>query len=153
MTSAAPPSTGPAETALPEPLWLATPRGDVITELRAHAIRGDFTLCGMTASKSAWSDPPEGCGRCAECAAVPPGHATYLDMIGLGLTPRKLDYWTRRGLLVLSATSKGSGYRRTWPGSEYLIAKSILRLMAEGYTLRSAAAQARELLAPDQAES
>jgi hypothetical protein len=153
MTSAAPPSAGPADTALPKPLWLATPRGDVITELRTHAIRGAYTLCGMTAAKSVWSDPPEGCDRCAECAAVPPGHATYLDMIGLGLTTRKLDYWTRRGLLVLSATSKGSGYRRTWPGVEYRVARSILALMAEGFTLRAAATRARDTLDPGRGES
>lgn len=125
-----------------------------MTALRAHAVRDGHTLCGVvTRSRAVWCEPPAGCERCPECAAVPAGHATYLDMIGLGLTTRKLDYWTKQRHLR-SAVSRGSGYRRTWPGCEYQIAEVMLRLMADqDITLRGAARRARQLVAPESVAS
>lgn len=50
----------------------------------------------------------------------------------LGLTYRRLDYWTRHGLLLAAETNPGSGRNRRWPASELDVARVMVMLTAAG---------------------
>jgi DNA-binding transcriptional MerR regulator len=62
----------------------------------------------------------------------------------VGLTYRKLDYWSRRGYLVSERAKPGSGHPRTWSSDEIAVARAICRLTGVGFTLSAAAKIARE---------
>jgi hypothetical protein len=104
------------------PTWRATPRrrfvkDDVHDDMILHALRGDVTLCGLTARIFSWSDvaDPDEFPRCAGCLAVPAGHLTRHDLTALGITYRQLDHWTRQGWLPVDNPNCGSGSTRTFP--------------------------------------
>lgn len=77
-------------------------------------------------------------------------------MLSLGMSYRKLDYWTRCGWFSPpgerrpeasptpgSAHAPGSGYARRWTFREYMIADLIVRLMDAGLELTRAGMCAR----------
>jgi hypothetical protein len=129
---------------LPDPVWRSARRsrstgaGTVTTD---HAVRGQHTLCGIPIDEHQWADPVG--RRCVECTAVPEGHATHHDLIGGDLTYRKLDYWTRRGLVRCVSRGDGSGHRRYWPAEEARVAVLMSRYTAAGVTLKTAECAAR----------
>lgn len=109
----------------------------------AHAVRGGHTLCGVSTQAITWDDNITDAGRCTICAAVPDGHATANDMIDLGITYRRLDYWTRVGYLLADNPDCGSGTRRTYPPGEYTAVQVIARLVNAGLTPQAAAKATR----------
>lgn len=62
----------------------------------------------------------------------------------LGGSYRQLDFWVRRGYLRVPQHRPGSGYPRVWEPAEVAIAAAMLRLVAAGFTVASAARIARE---------
>lgn len=72
----------------------------------------------------------------------------YRDMLGLGLSARQVDYWTRQGYLksVERKPDAGSGIRRYWPVAEQSIARLMVRLIAVGLSVEVAAKAAREAI-------
>lgn len=127
------------------PVWRAVTRGRA--GLLAHAVRGARTLCGKDTTRLPWCDDtdPADVPRCWRCDAIPAGHATLWDLLELGLTLRRIDYWsTHHGWLRPINPGCGSGARRAWPPREYAIAAVMLRKIGEGYTPEGAHRQARE---------
>jgi len=61
----------------------------------------------------------------------------------LGISYRRLDYWSRIGLLRATNEGGGSGTRRKWPEHELRIAALIARLADVGIDLNVAAHHAR----------
>lgn len=65
-----------------------------------------------------------------------------------GLSYRVLDWWVKRGYLrpTLEFPDRpaGSGNRRVWSEEELRIARDMLRLRRHGYTVKMAAALARQ---------
>lgn len=124
---------------LAAPTWRTTQRGHSRghDRLMSHAIRHDRTLCGLDATRVTWLDGLA--ERCTECAAVPEGHAIYPDLLALGLTPRQVDDWCRKGLLLPDDPHPGFGHRRTWSPREYAVAADMAVYVAAG--LRPVAAR------------
>jgi DNA-binding transcriptional MerR regulator len=61
----------------------------------------------------------------------------------LGISYRRLDYWTRHGYLRPGTNGSGSGYRRQWPDDELAVAALMARLVGAGLVLDVAARIAR----------
>jgi DNA-binding transcriptional MerR regulator len=61
----------------------------------------------------------------------------------LGVSYRRLDYWTRRGYLKPDGNGLGSGYWRRWPDDELAVAALMARLVGAGLVLDVAAKIAR----------
>jgi hypothetical protein len=62
----------------------------------------------------------------------------------IGLTYRRLDYWTRQGyLLAIGEVRPGSGRLRVWPVSEIEVADRMVRLTEVGLDLLVASELAR----------
>lgn len=117
----------------------------------AHLVRGRHTLCGRFAEAIEWLDDNVAESvRCTDCAAVPDGHLTHIDMQALAaITYRQLDHWVRRGWLRPDVDNVGSGRRRTFPPAELVVARTMGALTAAGIAPRSAERIARgEQLAP-----
>lgn len=75
---------------------------------------------------------------------LPPGLVGLRDFIENGVTYRKLDYWTRTGILHTEVPARGSGSVRVWPESEIAVAVAIVRLREHlGLSLEQAAKIAR----------
>ena len=55
-----------------------------------------------------------------------------------GMTYRRLDYWTRIGLLHPGNDGQGTGTKRTWTGRDYEIARLTLSLTKAGIELHTA---------------
>ena len=108
-----------------------------------HAVRGGHTLCGLNTRAITFADSDDGASGCSICAAVPAGHATNQDLLDVGLTYRRLDYWTRLGLLISDNPGCGSGRRRTFPPGELLVARFMVRLTQAGIEPTAAARAAR----------
>lgn len=118
-----------------------------------HAIRGAHTLCGIAARTTSWADADTETtepARCPECAAVPEGHVTHLDIRALGLTGRQVDYWTERGWLRTDDATPGTGHRRTFAPTELRVAAVMLTLTEAGLSPEAAhrAARNRGRLSP-----
>lgn len=64
-------------------------------------------------------------------------------LAALGLTYRRLDYWTRVGYLRPDRPTPGSGYARGWSEEELRVAAAIFRLTESGLTVAQAAPLAR----------
>jgi hypothetical protein len=60
-----------------------------------------------------------------------------------GLSYRRLDMWTSRGLLEADVRNPGSGQRRTWSESELVVAAMMARLTDAGLTIEAAHRVAR----------
>lgn len=140
---------------LPELTWRATARtrsvpGGTRQELIVHALRGEHTLCGLTAWTLPWVESADAGKRCAFCAAVPEGHGTHNDVMALGLTYRQVDWWCRKGWLLPDNPDPGSGYRRTFPPQEVAVAEVMFALTAAGVSASAAHRAVRNggLLAP-----
>lgn len=129
------------------PVWKATPRTrsafeGTRTDLISHAIRGGHTLCGLTTRTRAWQVVSGPMMKCQECAAVPDGYATHNDLLDLGLTYRKVDYWCTKGHLR-SGGNPGSGQRRYFRPDDVAVAVVIAALTEAGVSLAAAARAAR----------
>lgn len=91
------------------------------------------------------------CARCyadrARAGTLPAAESysgpTLPNLAALGLTYRKLDYWTSIGHIRADETHPGSGARRTWPEHELRVATRIGRLTDAGIRLDRAAHLAR----------
>lgn len=67
------------------------------------------------------------------------GDVTLPTMLEIpGLTYRRLDYWTRSGLLEPDNATPGSGNARVWTGRDYDIVCAMVALMDIGLELRVA---------------
>lgn len=73
----------------------------------------------------------------------PEGHATYPDLLALGLTYRQINYWAKRDWLRADDVRPGSGRARTYPASELEVAATMRRLTAAGVTPEAAHRAAR----------
>lgn len=94
----------------------------------------------MTAAVPPQRDVP----RLASGAPAPDGYADSQEFLALpGMTYRKLDYWSRIGVLVPENPSAGSGVKRLWRRAELPIAIAVLRLLSAGVSLHNAARLAR----------
>jgi DNA-binding transcriptional MerR regulator len=63
----------------------------------------------------------------------------------LGLSERKLDYWTRIGVLRPAGDSHpGHGRSRQWTPAEVQVARLVIQLRRLGFGLRAAARLARD---------
>ena len=58
-------------------------------------------------------------------------------------TARQLDHWIRRGYIKLEVPHPGSGNPRVIPPSELKIAKTMVRLTRQGWSVAAAARMAR----------
>jgi hypothetical protein len=71
------------------------------------------------------------------------------QMMQAGLSPRQLEWWTRKGWLRTYDVSPGSGNSRTWHPGEDHIARLMIRFVKAGVSPESACLAARGLpLAP-----
>ena len=128
---------------LEEPTWRSVSGGSR-REALTHAVRGGHTLCGLAERTTSWADTEiPTMPRCRECAAVPAGHGTVLDIKGIGLTDRQLQYWTEQGWLRPTVETAGSGHRRTFPPAELAVAEVMFTLTQAGLTPRAAHRAAR----------
>src|SRR5438034_998622 len=64
--------------------------------------------------------------------------ATYTDMLAAGLTPRRINHWTATGYLRPDATHPGSGNNRQWPHHEFVVGRTMARLVDAGLTPEAA---------------
>lgn len=100
----------------------------------AHAVDGDTTLCGKSATVVPWRDTGRG-QRCEECVAtLVETPVTYREIHAAvpGLSYRVLDHWTIRGYLRAANPGCGSGRRRTWPPGEVEIARLMWVMVQAG---------------------
>jgi len=110
----------------------------------AHLVRGRHTLCGRFADAIEWLDDTGESVRCTDCASIPDGHYTHLDMQALArISYRQLDHWVRKGFLRPDVDNVGSGRRRTFPPGELAVARVMGALAAAGMTPRAAERVAR----------
>lgn len=72
-----------------------------------------------------------------------PGSGVPARLNALGLTYRRLDYWTRVGYLRPERPTPGSGYARGWSEEELRVAAAIFRLTESGLSVAQAAPLAR----------
>jgi hypothetical protein len=66
------------------------------------------------------------------------------DMLAAGLSYRRLDYWTRTGLLHAVNDAPGSGTPRRWQDGEAAIGALVVRLTDAGLDLQVAFRVARD---------
>lgn len=64
------------------------------------------------------------------------------DLQRIGMSPRRVSYWTAQGWLVCVA-HPGSGFPMEWPPSELLVAAYMMVLVDAGLTPAAAARAAR----------
>lgn len=77
-------------------------------------------------------------------APTPPGYASLPEFLALpGMTYRKLDYWSRVGILRPVNPAAGSGVKRLWPRDELGVAMAVCRLLDAGFSLNVARDVAR----------
>ena len=75
---------------------------------------------------------------------TPDGYSSAPDFLALpGMTYRKLDYWSRIGVLRPANPAPGSGAKRLWPRDELGVCAAVLRLCAIGLDLHTAAVVSR----------
>lgn len=60
------------------------------------------------------------------------GSAEFLE--AAGITWRRLDYWTRRGLIRSAGASSGSGFPRAYYRDDVPIARLMAQLTAVGFS-------------------
>lgn len=65
------------------------------------------------------------------------------DLVGISF--RKLDYWTRLGAVVPTRLANGPGSRRRWSPNEVKIIRAVAALMDLGMTVEEAGDAAAEL--------
>lgn len=65
-------------------------------------------------------------------------------LMAVGLTVRRLDFWTTRGYLRADIPSPGSGRARTWSDAEVRVAELMVQLTGAGITAEAAARLARD---------
>lgn len=71
------------------------------------------------------------------------GDVSLNVMLGIkGMTYRRLDYWTRIGLLTPGNDGQGTGTKRTWTGRDWEIARLTLALTNAGIDVHVANAAA-----------
>lgn len=63
------------------------------------------------------------------------------DLIAEGMTYRQIEYWCRKGYLLVEST--GSGVAREWPAREVRVARLMHQLTGAGLTASVAADLAR----------
>lgn len=72
-------------------------------------------------------------------------YITAADLAQVGLTPRRIDHWTRNGWLRADTNTPGTGKHRRWPVSELRIAKLMVRMADAGLEPEVASRAARGL--------
>lgn len=65
----------------------------------------------------------------------------HLERVGLSL--RRVQYWTEQGWLLAVDGTRGSGYALEWPPCEVLVAAYMMRLVEAGVSPPAAARAAR----------
>ncbi len=110
----------------------------------AHAVTGDQTLCGMPATTAPWQDTGRG-ARCAECTtAVSESPVGYQEIMeGVGVSYRRLHYWTRQGWVKALNPECGSGRQLVWPAEEVRVVQVMALLVRSGVEPGAAAKAAR----------
>lgn len=68
---------------------------------------------------------------------------THAEIVAVGLSYRRLDYWSRRGWLKPANPDCGSGSSRVWPAGEVVVAQVMHLLVSAGVAPGAAARAAR----------
>lgn len=116
------------------------------TDVVAHAVDKDKTLCGEPSKVAPWADTGRGqrCDKCMRAVTATPLGSDEIT-VAVGVSYRQLDSWTRQGLVQsLGDPQPGSGNRRRWSAEEVSVVAAMHVLVNEaGLTPEAASRAAR----------